>query len=151
MKNTASFIVIVLLAAVASFFGGMKYRDFQLAKNRDNFANGSFRGVPPGSNGQFRNSGVNNTRFGNGRPIEGEITSSDDKSITVKMPDGATRIVILSDSTTYSKSDTSSKNDLKTGAVVAVFGTSNSDGSLTAQNIQLNPQFRLSVTPTPQK
>ncbi len=78
----------------------------------------------------------------NGRPISGEILSSDDKSITVKLQDGSSKIVLLSDKTQINKATSVTKLDLKSGEKVAVFGSENSDGSVTAQNIQLNPQFR---------
>jgi hypothetical protein len=42
-----------------------------------------------------------------------------------------------------SKTQTTSKSDLTQGANVAVFGSPNSDGSVTAQNVQLNPMFRM--------
>lgn len=54
-------------------------------------------------------------------------------------------MVLLSDSVTISKTDTGLKEDVKTGISVAVFGTTNSDGTVTAQNIQLNPTFRIGV------
>ena len=58
---------------------------------------------------------------------------------------------ILSEKTEINKAEKTSKENLKTGQQVAVFGTENSDGSVTAQNIQLNPQFRQMIDrPTPQ-
>jgi hypothetical protein len=59
------------------------------------------------------------------------------------MTDGSSKIVILSDSTNYSKTDKTDKTSLKTGDQVGVFGSDNADGSVTAQTIQLNPQFRM--------
>jgi hypothetical protein len=125
----------------AGFGGGYYFRNYSLSRQRQNFS------------GQFQRFGNGNANVGQGarlggRPVVGEIISQDDKSITVKMADGSTKIVILSDSTTYSKTDSASKEDLKIGTQVGVFGTDNSDGSITAQNVQLNPQFRLSPTPS---
>ena len=58
------------------------------------------------------------------------------------MQDGSSRIVILSASTDINKATKATKEDLKTGERVAVFGTQNADGSVTAQSVQLNPQLR---------
>lgn len=76
------------------------------------------------------------------RPVNGEIIDKDNKSITVKLPDGQTKIVLLSEKTVVRKTQEGKTDDLKKGETVAVFGNENSDGSVTAQNIQLNPQFR---------
>jgi ribosomal protein S1 len=81
--------------------------------------------------------------------VNGEIIGVDEKSITVKMQDGSSRIVILSEKTEINKAASGTKDDLKVGERVAVFGQENSDGSVTAQNIQLNPMFRGGPTPTP--
>ena len=90
------------------------------------------------------------------RPVSGEILSVDANSLTVKLPDGSSKIVTFSDTTQINKADKATAADLKTGVTVAVFGTTNSDGSVTAQNIQLNPQIRMmapngQATPTPVK
>jgi len=76
------------------------------------------------------------------QPVNGEIISSDDKSITVKLTDGGSKIVILSDNTEINQAANATKDDLKAGEKVAVFGQENSDGSVTAQSIQLNPVLR---------
>ncbi len=81
--------------------------------------------------------------FGGGGQVLGEITSVDDKSITVKNQDGSSKIVILSDKTEINKASEAAKTDLKIGEKVSAFGTTNSDGSVTAQNIQLNPITRI--------
>ena len=129
--KTSIAVTIAVLTLIVGFAGGYFFRNYMLARTRQNFG------------GQFQrtDNAPQGNRLGN-RPVTGEIISQDDKSITVKMTDGSTKIVILADSTTYSKTDTGSKDDLKVGVQVGVFGTDNSDGSVTAQNIQLNPQFR---------
>ncbi len=74
----------------------------------------------------------------------------DSDSITVKLADGSTKIVLFSGTTTYSDTITASQTDLKVGGEVSVFGTANSDGSVTATSIQITPQFgRVMPSPTP--
>lgn len=81
----------------------------------------------------------------------GTITAMDDKSITVKMPDGSSKIVLISDTTTYETTTKADKTGLKTGATVRVLGTSNSDGSVTGTDVMLNPALPTQMmTPTTQ-
>ncbi len=125
MKNKNLIITILLLVIVAggAFFAGMKYQQSKSPRP------GNFQG---NRSGQFQQ------RTGqNGRAVNGEILNADDKSITVKLQDGSSKIVLLTETTTINKSAEGSKSDLKEGEKVAVFGTENSDGSVTAQNIQL--------------
>lgn len=92
------------------------------------------------ANGQFRRFGGNGT---NGQaPVLGSIVSQDSNSMTVKLQDGSTKLVLLSGNTAVSKTDPGSSSDLKTGDNVLVTGTTNSDGSVTAQNVMINPQLR---------
>lgn len=139
-KSILIIIVVAFVVAAGSFFAGIKYQQTQ--------RNSQFRRL-----GQFTPSGQSGLRGNPGRqnfrPVTGEITSVDDKSITVKMPDGSSRIVILAASTEINKASTASANELKIGEKVSVFGTANPDGSVTAQNIQLNPIFREFGGPTP--
>ena len=141
-KQIIIIIIISIIAAGGGFFAGTKY---QASKRITAFNR-------PGSNQQFRgmtNSNGNRMGF---RPVAGEITSRDDKSITVKLNDGGSKIVIISEKTEVNKATTGTLEELKVGEKVSVFGTENSDGSVTAANIQLNPIFRnfpAEITPTP--
>jgi len=63
-------------------------------------------------------------------------------TITVKLPDGSSKIILLSEKTSINKASEGSVADLVVGEKVAVFGTTNTDGSVTAQNIQINPVAR---------
>jgi len=145
MKNNNLIVIIVVAALVGAvaFFGGMKYQQSKMPTGFRQFAGGQFGGGQGTRNGQGQG---NRQGF---RPVNGDIISADDKSITVKMQDGSSRIVLFSDKTTINKASTGTRDDLKVGETVAVFGTDNSDGSVTAQNIQLNPMFRNDLTPTP--
>ena len=138
-------LVSLLIGGGVGFFGGMQYQKGQAASQRSQFA-GNFGN---GANGTGRRFGGNGA---NGMAVRGQIISSDSNSITIKMNDGSTKIVVLGSSTTIAKTTTGSSNDLTNGANVIIFGTTNSDGSVTAQNIQIgNAPFgpRASATPIP--
>ena len=145
MKN--NLIIAVVISLVVG--GGIGYFvGKQTAAQQRTTFNGQVRqfGQGGGSGGDrfmSRNGGP-----GGMRPVAGEIISKDDSSITVKMPDGSSKIVLVSDKTAVNKSAKGTLSDLKTGEQVAAFGTQNSDGSVTAQSVQLNPQIRMFGKPS---
>lgn len=143
MNKNIIVVLLIIIVGSGAFYGGIKY---QQSKQRNVFSQAA------GQRGANRNGqGLGGNRQGF-RPVNGEIISADDKSITVKIQDGSSRIVFLSDKTILNKADEAEKTDLKVGEKVAVFGTDNSDGSVTAQNIQINPVeqgFRQGITITP--
>src|SRR5512143_3871306 len=100
MKNNLVVTAVVGLVALgAGFFGGMSYQ-----QGKTPAVTRQFGGANGGQAGQ------NARRFGaNGGNVFGQIVSLDDKSITVKLQDGSSKIVILADSTTYSKSTAGTK------------------------------------------
>lgn len=124
-------VILVVLVGAGAFFGGVKYQQSKKT---------AFSGQFGSQTGQRNGTGGNRTA--GFRPVNGEIIGRDDKSITVKLSDGSSKIILLSNNTVYLKSSTGSKNDLKTGDKVAAFGTENLDGSVTAQNVQINPPAR---------
>lgn len=112
MKNTkVILIVVILLIAFAGggFYAGMKYQQSQRGQFFRQFNN---------SQGGQMNQMKGRTDL---RPVAGEIISKDDKSITVKLQDGGSKIVLFSDNTSINKAGEGSKDDLKTGQQVAVF------------------------------
>lgn len=147
MKNIKPIlpVILILVGLGVGFFGGIEYRNYQLKNRAGNImmgANGTQRFIA-GRNGQGM--------MGRGG-IAGSILSVDSNSITVKLIDGSTKIVFLGASTTYSNTVSATVSDVKTGENVLVTGTVNSDGSITAANVQLNPEFgRPQASPVPAK
>lgn len=138
----------IVLALAVGFFSGTQYQQTRLfggMMRQFGISGTGFGEMGYGSagNGGARNDGTQGRTGRMGiRPVSGEIVKTDDTSITVKAADGSSRIVILSEKTEINKADTAVKSDLKVGEKVAVFGQENTDGSITAQNIQLNPLNR---------
>ena len=135
MKPIVVFLITIGVGAVA-FYGGIQYQLSTQAVGGRNFMSNQ-QGV--GRNGA--NAGAR--RMGSGQPISGEIINMDTDSLTVKLIDGSSRIVLLNDKTIYNKTASVEKIELKVGEKVGIFGTTNTDGSVSAQNVQLNPQFRI--------
>ena len=101
---------------------------------RGQFSNGKFTGRLDGAAGMGVRVGMNGGGF-----MAGEILSKDESSITIKMQDGSTKIVLVGSSTQIMKSTTGSSDDLMNGTNVTVTGIANSDGSVTAESVQIRP------------
>jgi len=149
MSKKILIITIVALAAIGagSFYGGMKYAQ---SKNPTGMMRGSAADFANLSQeerqARFQQFGATGAAGGMqkgtrtaGGMIGGEIISKDDKSITVKLIDGGSKIIFFSDTTQITKSASGSPEDLKVGESITANGSINSDGSITAQTIQLRP------------
>ena len=149
-------IVVAVIIGGGAFYGGMKYTENKSSTgqfSRGNFQNLSseereqrFQGFGANVSGTFggdheRGSGFRGGRFGTGsdgpRSLIGEVISQSDDSLTIKLSDGSTKIVFVSDSTQITKSVEGSLDDFSKGEQIFVGGTENPDGSWTAKTIQL--------------
>jgi hypothetical protein len=124
-KLLLSVIITAVVVGGGAFYGGIKYQESKMPQ----------RPQMLGANiGNFRNR-VGGQQ-GNGF-ASGEIITKDDKSITIKLPDGGSKIIFYSNTTNISRSATGTSNDLEIGKTININGSANSDGSLTAQSIQI--------------
>ena len=86
--------------------------------------------------------------FGGGATM-GQIISKDATSITVSIPTGGSKIILLDSSTPINKQTAGTLADLTVGTEVSVTGTTNTDGSITAQSVQIRPKMQTNTNPTP--
>ncbi len=122
--NKKLIVGAIVLAVIAFFIG---------SKTAGTTATTSVRGT----NGQ-----MSGTRFAGrvgGGFVSGNILSKDDKSLTIKLTDGSSRIVFFGSSTPIIKSVPGSVDDLTTNESVSVSGPANSDGTVNASSIQIRP------------
>lgn len=148
-KKIIAVIAGIIIIGGGSFYAGMQYASGNaLAQTRGagNFGGGQ-RGARGGANGGF---------------ASGEVLSKDSTSITIKLRDprvadgqnasaqsggltsqstsqGGSKIIFFSDSTQVMKAISGSLGDVKVGEQVTVTGSTNSDGSISAQSIQIRP------------
>ena len=84
MKKLMIFLVVLLVASGASFYGGTIY-----AKNkRGSFTGANFRGANAAGTG-------NAAGFARGNALAGDILSLDSDKMTIKTRDGSTKIVFF--------------------------------------------------------
>lgn len=135
MKNKIIFAIIVIIIGVGAFYAGVKYgqRGFSTG-GPQGFNRGDFQNLPGGAAGRFQG------RTAGANFLFGEITAKDEASITVKLPAGGSRIIFYSESTEIGKFVKASAADLEIGKTISVNGKANSDGSITAQSIQVRPE-----------
>lgn len=142
MNTNKKIMIASLVLIVAAFYGGMKYGEsMRLSMFTNRAGNAAFTA---GANAQFagRPGGIR----GGAGALFGEILSQDANGITVKTQDGSSKIVLISASTLISKQAAGSASDLSVGKSVAVTGTTNADGSITAQSVQLRPAMMATST-----
>ncbi len=129
-------LVAGIVVLVAVFYGGMVYGKSKTpARGTGAFTRGAgtLAGGRAGGTGGF---------------VGGQIIAKDATSITVQLmangPAGTatgSKIILLSSGTKVSKQADGTLNDLAVGTTVSVTGTPNSDGSITAQSVQIRPNM----------
>lgn len=149
MKKSLPLIIAALIIAGGSFFAGMQYQKNAIASNagqRGNFANLT----PEQRQTRFQqNGGAGGGRgaaLANGGFATGAILSKDVQSITVKLQDGGSKIIYLSDKTQVMKTASGSQDDLTIGEQISAQGSPNDDGSISAQTIQIRPPLPTNPT-----
>lgn len=119
--------IVWLVVALIALGGGYFWGKATVSSARGTFGAGAF--------------GSSTRRFAGGATSGGftigQILSIDSSSITLQLANGNSEVVFYSTSTPVTEPTTVSPNALTIGTNVMVAGTSNSDGSLTAQTIQV--------------
>jgi hypothetical protein len=125
-----SAIVILIIVGGASFYAGTIY------SKQSSPATSGVNGSPSGFAGRSGRTGGAGGGF-----ISGTIISKDNSSITLQLPSstGGSKVIFYSSATQIGKMTTGTSDDLTTGTNVSITGTTNSDGSVTAQSIQIRP------------
>ena len=137
-KSIGASVVLVLVGGGA-FYAGMSSGANNAAAT--NTARGGQFGAAGGfGTGAGMMGGTRTGRSGAGGGFaSGQIVTSDPNSVTIKLASGSTQIVLVNTTTQVLKSVAGSLANLAAGTEVVVSGSTNSDGSLTAQSIQIRP------------
>ncbi len=151
-KNTwIIFVVVTVVVAVLAFVGGDVYGQKKVLRNSGAKWSGMY-GNGANFGGNFQGQGLAGDRRGagsvggammrggmNANFVNGDIISKDDKSVTLQLRDGGSKIVFFSSSTPIMQATAGTVADLQVGQSLMVNGTVGTDGSLVAQNIQIRP------------
>lgn len=121
--------VIIIAVAAAVIFGGTGFWFGTIYGGKNISGNQAYQNQ--GGQRIFNRTGAGVTT--------GQIVSFDDKSITVQDRSGNSKIIFYSSSVPISKMASSSAQDFSNGEDITVIGSQNSDGSITAQSIQIRP------------
>ena len=128
-KTHIIWAIVAVIALVGGIFWGKAMTPSRGA--------GTFAGAA-GTRGAFAGRGG----AGGGGLAMGTVTAIDSQSITLQLANGNSENVFYSSSTPVIVPQPASISSIKTGTNVIITGTSNSDGSLTAQSIQVHNNTR---------
>jgi len=145
MKKLLLIIIAIIIVGGGAFYGGMKYG--QNKSPLSDFSRQNFQDLSPEQRQQlFQGNVGGNLQKGVGKEagsgfLKGEVINKDEQSLTLKIVDGSSMIIFFSGSTEISKIAEGSINDIEVGKQITVTGEQNSDGSYTAEAIQLSPYY----------
>ena len=127
-KNSIITGVVALVVGLGvGYFGAGFIHPATAQMARGNFTGAGFAGA--GGAGRTGGNGL----------LSGTVAASDSGSLTLNTRDGSSHVVLITPSSTVSKSVNGTLSDVSTGATIIVTGTTNSDGSVSASSIQLRP------------
>lgn len=134
MKNQKLVITGVIALVVGIGIGYFGSTSLGATKSPTRMGNAAFttRGAMMGGNFAGRNGAM-------GGLLTGTVASKDAGSLTIDTRDGSSHVVLVTPNTAVSKSVNGSLTDVASGSTVIVSGSTNSDGSISANLIQLRP------------
>jgi hypothetical protein len=170
-RHAMAIIAIILIAGGGGFYGGMTYQKSVGTKALTAGGSGGidaaqFQNMTPeerqqffqqnAGNASFRTGGTRGTastggmRPGNAGLTSGSVVKMDDTSMTVDLGQSGTKLILLSDKTSFTKPTEVQAKDLAVGDNVVVSGQINADGSIMADSVQvrLMPLRDNNLTPT---
>ena len=118
------------IMVIVAVIGGYLFGKSSVASSRSGAL--SANGFSSSTRSRFPGVGGNGGGF-----ASGQISAVDSQSLTLQLANGNSEVVFYSSSTSVTEPTNVSISALKTGADVMIGGTTNSDGSLTAQSIQV--------------
>jgi hypothetical protein len=133
-QKTKISIGAVILVALA-FWAGTAYANHKNRTARTVMMGGQAQGM----RGNFAVGGMR-TGANAGSFVSGTVLSKTDTALTVQNQAGGSKIVLVSSSTAVSKSAQGALTDVAVGSSIVATGTTNSDGSITAQTVQVRPE-----------
>lgn len=126
MNTKTKIIIGAIVLAGVSFYAGTLVKGSTPAQSAN------------GARGQFsaRTGGQGMMRTG-GQVTAGKVISKDDKSVTVSLRDGGSKIIFFTASTSIEKPTKADIGELASGTQISAIGSSLPDGSISAQSIQI--------------
>lgn len=147
MQNKKIIVRVIggLIIMIVSFYGGMVYaRKNTIATNTSRQGQFNQNGFIGQNGGRMMGQ---NTRGANGGGFtSGEVLSMDATSMTIKLRDGGSKIVLFSPTSKVEKTVDGTISDVVVGKSVMVTGTTNPDGSVSATSIQMRPALPIPDT-----
>jgi len=129
-------VVIIILVGGGALYGGYTYGTSTAKAGPRNPMAGNF-GNFAGAAGR---NGIGGAGSANVSAVRGSILSTNAGTISLQLDNNAgSKIILYSTSTPITKTAEGTTNDLVSGQNIMVRGTQNSDGSVTAESIQLVP------------
>ena len=143
-------IVLGLIVAGASFYGGMIYGKNQATATAaavpmnmpDGFQPPDSAAMPGDGTRPFGGRGEGGDFAAPAGMTFGEIESIDGNTLTLLTQSGGTATVQVTDTTLIEKNASVDVTDLVVGETVIVSGSDNDDGSITARSVQVPPAGR---------
>lgn len=130
-KNIIISCLFVVAVGVGSFFGGVKYQQKKLTSDRR-----------PGEFPEMRQKGEGGMLRPESNPagedvIMGEIINLDGELLSISLPNGGSKLMIVSSNTSISKTVAGTLSDLVPGEYITTFGEANAEGVIVPKSIYL--------------
>jgi hypothetical protein len=136
-KKNSSLVIMIVIAVV---FFGIGFGTAKLFPGSSATTNQGAAGARQGAAGRMGGAGFAGRGGAAGAGfVTGQVEKADATSLSVKLRDGSVKLVLVASSTKASHTTDATIGDITVGSDVVVNGTTNSDGSVTAQMIQIRP------------